>query len=83
MVVIIIIKPVIKDLCKEKIVKIRVQKTVMFSLLKDYKRQLLETKFHDTTKQRPSTVNKRKNNRNRTSNWKEVISTQHIYSSKN
>ena len=39
---IIIVNAVIRDLFKEKIEKSRVQKTVMFSLLKDYKCQLPE-----------------------------------------
>ena len=42
MIVIIIISAVIRDLFKEKIEKSRVWKTVMFSLLKEYKCQLLE-----------------------------------------
>ena len=42
MVAIIIISAVIRDPFKGKIEKSRVQKTVMFSLLKDYKRQLME-----------------------------------------
>ena len=42
MVAIIIVNAVIRDLFKEKIEKSRVQKTVMFSLLKDYKCQLPE-----------------------------------------
>ena len=42
MVAIIIINALIRDLFKEKIEKSRFQKTVMFSLLKDYKCQLLE-----------------------------------------
>ena len=40
MVAITIVNAVIRDLFKEKIEKSRVQKTVMFSLLKDYKCQL-------------------------------------------
>ena len=42
MVAITIVNAVIRDLFKEKIEKSRVQKTVMFSLLKDYKCQLPE-----------------------------------------
>ena len=42
MVAIIIISAVIRDLFKKKIERIRIRKTVMFSLLKEYKCQLLE-----------------------------------------
>ena len=42
MVAITIVNAVIRDLFKEKIEKSRVQKTVMFSLLKDFKCQLPE-----------------------------------------
>ena len=42
MVAIIIINAVIRDLFEEKIEKSRFQTTVKFSLLKDYKCQLLE-----------------------------------------
>ena len=84
MVAIIIISAVIRDPFKEKIEKSRVQKTVMFSLLKDYKRQLMENKisWHNKSNGHQQST-KEKNKRNRISNWKEVISTQHINSSKN
>ena len=42
---IIIVNAVIRDLFKEKIEKSRVQKTFMFSLLRDYKCQLPENKI--------------------------------------
>ena len=42
MVAIIIISAVIRDLFKKKIETSRIQKTVIFSLLKEYKCQLLE-----------------------------------------
>ena len=42
MVAITIVNVVIRDLFKEKIEKSRVQKTIMSSLLKDYKCQLPE-----------------------------------------
>ena len=50
MVAITIVNAVIRDLFKEKIEKSRVQKTVMFSLLKDYKCQLPE-KYNFMTQQ--------------------------------
>ena len=68
MIAIIIISAVITDLFKEKIETSRVRKTVMFSLLKEYMSATGKIKFHDRTKQRSTTVNKNKNNRNRTSN---------------
>ena len=69
MVAIIIIIPLYKrSIKKKRIERSRVRKSVMFSLLKEYNVSYWKMKFHERTKQRSTTVNKSKDNRNRTSN---------------